>query len=381
LNPGDFSILVVEDNSLIRKMIVHILRKYGYQVDDASDGQFAIQKIKKDKPDLVILDIVMPVVDGLEVLSEVRKTQSQVELPIILVTAMQDSTDVVKGFQLGANDYLPKNFNQEELFARVNTALQIKTYHKLLKARNNTIERELDIARLIQKKLLPDSPPTLPGYKIHSLYVPMDKVGGDYYDFFQMKDYTDIYMADVSGHGVPGAFLASVIKMVTQYTAQLGYDPTEILRVMDQAVSERGALGMFATAMIVRLYPETGEFQYSNAGHIPILIHRRSTNEFLEFTTSGAALGINYDFKKRDFLLGTSQLLPGDRMIIITDGIIETFSESDIPFEENRWKEFLIEEKDTEPKELLSKLLAELKSYSNKETFEDDLSIVVIDRS
>lgn len=371
---------MVEDNSLIRKMIVHILKKHGYIVDDAADGKLALDKIEKDKPDLVILDILMPVMDGLEVLSFVRKKLSQVELPIILVTAMQDSADIVKGFQLGANDYLPKNFNTEELFARVNTALQIKSYHKLLKERNTTIERELDIARLIQNKLLPHSPPKIPGYEISSLYVPMDKVGGDYYDFFEMNEYTDFYMADVSGHGVPGAFLASVIKMVTQYTAHLTYNPTEILRVMDQAVYERGALGMFATAMIVRLFPKTGEFHYSNAGHVPILIHKRKTNEFIEFTTSGAPLGINYDFKKKDFLLGKNTLDSGDRLILYTDGIIETFDPDEVAFEQARWTEFLIEEKNSSPKVLLEKLLKELKSYSKKDSFEDDLTIVVIDR-
>ncbi|MDF3819947.1 SpoIIE family protein phosphatase [Leptospira sp. 96542] len=380
MNPSDFHILVVEDNSLIRKMIVHILKKHGYQVDDASDGKLALSKIQKDKPDLVILDIIMPEMDGLELLEKVRQTQSQVELPIILVTAMQGSEDIVKGFELGANDYLPKNFNSAELFARVNTALAIKNYHNLLKIRNNTIERELDIARLIQKKLLPHSAPQIPGYKIASLYVPMDKVGGDYYDFHSMNEYCDFFMADVSGHGVPGAFLASVIKMVTQYTSHLNFDPTEILRVMDQAVSERGALAMFATAVILRLYPNSGKISFSNAGHIPILVHKRLSDEFIELTVPGAPLGINFDFKKKGFVLGHHILDPGDRLILYTDGIGETTNSENIPFDEKRWKEFLIENKNTETEKLTTILRNELQIYGGKTTFEDDLSMVVLDR-
>lgn len=132
-------------------MITHILKKNNYQVDEADNGKLALEKIDSWKPDLILLDIIMPEMDGLEVLQIIRSKLTQVELPVILVTAMQGSDDIVRGFQLGANDYLPKNFNIEELFARVNTALEIRRYHNLLKQRNKTIERELDIARLIQK--------------------------------------------------------------------------------------------------------------------------------------------------------------------------------------------------------------------------------------
>ncbi|TGN19688.1 SpoIIE family protein phosphatase [Leptospira idonii] len=379
MNHSESKILVVEDNALNRRMIVHILRKNGYTVEDCEDGRSALKKIEEWKPHLVLLDIVMPEMDGLEVLQKIRTQQTQVELPIILVTAMQGSEDVVRGFKLGANDYIPKNFNAEELFARVNTALQIRSYHNLLKQRNNTIERELDTARLIQKKLLPGNSPIIAGYSVYSLYVPMDKIGGDYYDYNHMKDYCDFFMADVSGHGVPGAFLASVLKMATQYTHQFNYSPPEILRVMDQAVAERGALGMFATAAILRLFPETGTIQFSNAGHPPILVHRRPTNEFIELTTPGVPLGINYDLKKGTYVQGEFTLQKGDRMVLFTDGILETFNGKNESFEDVGWKQFLTYHKDKPNVSLSLRLIEELKQFSGKEIFEDDITWVVID--
>ena len=281
---------MVEDNELNRKIIVQKLIKNNYQVNEAENGHIALEKEKSWKPDLILLDIMMPELDGLQVLKILRETKSQAELPIILVTAMQDSEDIVKGFQLGANDYLPKNYNTEELLARVNTAIQIRYYHKLLKERNNTIERELDMARLIQKKILPIQSPNLPGYVIGSLYIPMDKIGGDFFDYIEGPEYCDFFMADVSGHGVPGALIASILKMSVQYLMESHLTPPEMLHIMDKAVSERGALGMFATGMIVRLFLDTNKILYSNAGHHALLLHRRSNDTFIELTTVGCLL-------------------------------------------------------------------------------------------
>ncbi len=379
MNPSDFKILVVEDNSFNRRVIMLKLEKNNFQVNGAEDGNEALEKIKSWNPDLILLDIIMPELDGLEVLQIIRQTKSQVELPVILVTAMQDSEDVVKGFKLGANDYLPKNFNTEELLARVFTGLQIRNYHKLLKERNTTIERELDIARLIQKKILPLSAPSISGYTIGSLYVPMDKVGGDYYDYNLTPNYCDFFMADVSGHGVPGALVASILKMSIQHLQESHNEPTEMLKVMDKAVFERGTNGMFATAMIVRLFPNEGKILYSNAGHHPLLVHRRSNDTFIELTTSGAPLGINYDLKKMNYKIGEFFLEKQDRLILFTDGIIEAMDENGIEFEKIEWLEFLKKYKDTSIDQLSSKLIDALQTYSKKQTFEDDLTWIVMD--
>jgi len=381
VNQSEYKILVVEDNPLNRKVIVQKLKKNHYIIEEAENGLIALEKVKSWKPDLILLDVMMPEMDGFQVLERLRETQTQVELPIILVTAMQDSEDVVKGFKLGANDYLPKNFNTEELLARVNTGLKIRSYHKLLKIRNNTIERELDIARLIQKKILPLETPRLDGYEIGSLYVPMDKIGGDYYDYFETDDYCDFFMADVSGHGVPGALIASILKRSAQYLHLKPYPLKEILKAMDQAVYERGAMGMFATAMIVRLYPKEAKIVYSNAGHNPLLIHRRSTGTFHELSIPGVPLGINYDFKNIPYVEKEFHLVKGDRIILFTDGIIEAVNEDEVDFESAIWKNFLIEHMNSSIANLSENLMKTLKIFSNKETFEDDITWVVIDYS
>lgn len=374
-------ILVVEDNNINRKAIVRLLiQQGGFEVGEAENGKIALSKIGEFKPHLILLDVIMPEMDGFEVLEHVRKDYSSLELPIILVTSMQESEDIVKGFHLGANDYLPKAFKPAELFARVNNFLQTRDYHLQIKERNRTMERDLDISRLIQEKLLPEKNPSIPGFEIQSLYVPMDKIGGDYYDFFEGKDFFDVFIADVSGHGVPGAFIASVLKMTSHYLHDAALSLNQLMSEMDQAVSERGALGMFATGFILRIFYLEGKIQFCNAGHCPLLVHRRSTSEFIELTTTGAPLGINFDMKKgTPFKVGEFQLKPKDRLYLYTDGIVETANKDFGIFEDIEWRPFL-EAMVNEPSTTLSqKLISKLKAFSGKDSFEDDLTWVTLD--
>jgi len=361
-------------------MIARILTKHRFTVREATNGREALEAVNQKLPELILLDILMPEVDGITVLKELRRSYTTAELPILLVTAMQESEDIVNGLKLGANDYLPKKFNAEELFARVSTALQIRNYHLQLKERNNIMERDLDIARLIQKKLLPKEPPQLPGIQFETLYVPMDKVGGDYYDFFPKHNSLDIFIADVSGHGIPGAFLASVLKMSSQFYQKEEMPLNTMMAMLDEAVYERGALGMFATAFWLRIYPESRKIQYSNAGHSPLLLHRRHKQEFIELATPGSPLGINYEMKKRaPFQMGEFTVEPGDRLILYTDGIIETVNEHIQAYEDVLWKKFLHDHANTPLNELSANLLDSLRSFSGSNTFNDDVTWVVMD--
>ncbi|GBF51890.1 integral membrane sensor hybrid histidine kinase [Leptospira ryugenii] len=370
---------MVDDDSINRKILAKPLLQHHYEVIEAVNGLDALSKVSEENPDMLLLDLMMPEMDGYSVLQHLRKTKSQVELPIILITAMHDSQDIVKGFHLGANDYLQKNFNKEELLARIESALQIKSFHSQLKERNNIIEKELDIARLIQINILPKKSPFLPGFVVSSLYVPMDKVGGDFFDYEEEEEYCDFLIADVSGHGVPGALLATVLKMSFQYAHTLKLSPTDTLKLMDQSVSERGALGMFATAMILRIFPKTGLVEYSNAGHHPLLLHRRTENIFLEFSTPGIPLGLNYELKRKPFLKSEFTLVPGDRLILCTDGILETTDGQGSDYDSLRWKDFLSENIECKTEVLPNLLLKDLYTFTPSANFNDDLALLVID--
>lgn len=373
-------ILIVDDNDVNRQMLARILQKQGYFIEEARNGIDALNQINDQAPDLVVLDVSMPGMDGFSVLGEIRKTRSQVELPVLILTVKQDSDDIVKGLKLGANDYLPKSYDFEVLFARVNSAIQISKFHSLLKQRNEVMEKELDMARLIQRKILPLGPPKIPELEIDSLYVPMDKLGGDYFDFFERKDSLDIFIADVSGHGVPGAFLASILKLSFHHLQSENLPLNEIMTKLDRTIFDNGALGMFATAFWVRINLISKKIDFCNAGHRALIIQNKKSGDIKELTTVGSPLGINYNMNQAaPFHVNSHQLISGDRIILCTDGVLEAMNENSEVYETNRWKDFLTININTPLPQMSERLLEDLIDFRGKNTFSDDLTWVIAD--
>ncbi len=118
------TILVVEDEKEIQDLLAHYLRKEGFSPVLASDGETAIIKAKREKPDLVLLDILLPKADGLEVLRAIRSDDSIGRTPVVMLTAKGDETDRVIGLELGADDYIPKPFSPREVVARIKAILR-----------------------------------------------------------------------------------------------------------------------------------------------------------------------------------------------------------------------------------------------------------------
>ncbi|WP_353572288.1 hybrid sensor histidine kinase/response regulator [Candidatus Albibeggiatoa sp. nov. BB20] len=134
------TILVVDDVPANVKVLMDFLTANGFKVLTAKDGQAAIKRAEYAKPDLILLDVMMPVMDGYEACKVLKSQESTLDIPIVFMTALADTTDKVKGFELGASDYITKPFQQEEVLARVNNHLKIVTLQKQLQLRNTELE-------------------------------------------------------------------------------------------------------------------------------------------------------------------------------------------------------------------------------------------------
>lgn len=123
-------ILVVDDEERIREVIRIILQKEDVFIEDASDGREALEKVKNNKYDLVILDIVMPGIDGIKVLEEIRSDENTSNLPVIILSAKSEDMDLMRGFQTGANYYITKPFEPQDLVSSVELILKIRYVKK-----------------------------------------------------------------------------------------------------------------------------------------------------------------------------------------------------------------------------------------------------------
>jgi len=203
----------------------------------------------------------------------------------------------------------------------------------------------------------------------------MDKVGGDFYDYTRRDQFIDLFIADVSGHGLPGAFLAMMTKMSLESVSER-QSTSRTLYQVNEVICRSTVNSNYVTAFLCRIDTRSNMMKYSNAGHLPPLVHRRKSGEVLELKARGMPLGW---FKNLKIEEKEIQLLSGDRLIMYTDGITESMDPGRELFGEERFRRFIRAGGELSPAVFCDSLLAHLRDYSRNEKLDDDLTIIVFD--
>jgi len=243
--------------------------------------------------------------------------------------------------------------------------------------RLGAIENELDVARKIQTSLLPQEMPVLENLTLAARYVPMESVAGDYYDFTTIdKQRLGILVADVSGHGVPAALIASMVKVAFSAQAEQSKHPGRVLSGMNRVLF--GQLKrQFVSAIYMVLDLKNAEIIYASAGHPAPLVWRQQDNSFVDLSERGPALGLLGEF---DYQSHRVDLINGDRVLLYTDGIVEAHKPSGELFGEDRFREFVRANPTLSAESLAERLLWYLDLWSEKgQSLDDDLTLVVAD--
>src|SRR5690348_8448666 len=207
------SILVVDDTPANLQVLAGMLKDRGYKVRPAPSGKLALAAAQRDPPDLILLDINMPDMNGYQVCEALKADEKLRGIPIIFISALTEPLDKVKAFAIGGVDYLTKPFQMEELHARVETHLKLRRlqidleeYSQHLEHARERLALDLKWARLVQRGFLPQRLPEVPGYEFFSYYESAFEVGGDYYDFIPLpRNRTAVLLGDVAGKGVMAA--------------------------------------------------------------------------------------------------------------------------------------------------------------------------------
>ena len=199
-------ILIVDDEPFNVDYLEQELEGLDCEVISASNGQEALEKVRDAAPDLVLLDIMMPVMDGFTVLSQLKAEAATRDIPVVIISASNDLKSVVKGIQMWAEDYLPKPFEPTLLHARVSSSLEKKRLHDLRALYLKSLERELEIAREIQMSFLPTELPTIEGWEVAAYFKAAREVAGDFYDAITLPDDQFVFnVGDVCGKGIGAA--------------------------------------------------------------------------------------------------------------------------------------------------------------------------------
>lgn len=320
-------VLVVDDNEDNRDMLARRLTRQGHLVSVASDGQQALQLMHEQRFDLVLLDIMMPGMNGYQVLEAMRTEPALQHLPVVVVSAVDDVDSVVRCIELGAEDYLFKPINAVLLRARVNASLEKKRLRDQEQAYLAAIQREMDLARHIQASFLPEQLPHPPGWQIAAMFQPASQVAGDFYDVFPLPGQRlGLLIGDVCGKGVGAAlFMALTRSLLRAFAEQHTRSPEDTLSAVTLANDymvrhHQPQATMFATLFFGVLELDTGQLHYINAGHFPPIVvsHR---GEITLLNPSGPLVGVTLDFP---FNIEVIQLQIGDWLLAYTDGVTET---------------------------------------------------------
>jgi phosphoserine phosphatase RsbU/P len=372
-------ILIVDDTPLNIGVISGAL-KDSYKTKVATNGEKALALASaEEKPDLILLDIMMPGMDGYEVCSRLKADPTTSEIPVIFLTGQTSAEDETRGFEVGAVDYVHKPFSPAVVKARVRSHILLREARAQLASQLRALNNELEMARQIQLSILPHSIPTLPGLEIAARFFPMTSVAGDFYDFIQIDDkHIGILIADVSGHGLPSALIASMLQVALTGQAGHASEPAQVLAGLNRALCGKFTHN-FVTAAYVYLDLEKNFMRYAGAGHPPVLQWRISTGKTAKVLENGLVLGM---FEKAIYGALEFPLELGDRYVLYTDGVPEAANPSEEEFGVDRFMRFIENHKHLGADQFVQTFLAELSRWSGQtaeQGQQDDITLLVVD--
>jgi len=372
-------VVLLVDDAPANIQVVNSILKDAYRIRVATNGPKALELAKgTPAPDLILLDIVMPEMDGYEVCSRLKAAPETRDIPVIFLTGKTETDDETKGFEVGAVDYIHKPFSPPIVKARVQTHLVLRGIREQLAQQLQAIRSELETARKIQLSILPREIPRIVGLDIAARYVPMTAVAGDFYDFIVVDEKRlGILVADVSGHGMPAALISSMLKIALAAQAAQARDPAAVLSGLNQALCGKFQ-GHYVTAAYALVDMEKRSICYAGAGHPPLLLRNRSNGSTREITENGLFLG---SFPKATYSAVEVPFKEGDWGVLYTDGILEATDSSKQEFGADRFKLFLESHRDLGVDQFVDALLDELSNWSDRASgreAEDDVTVLAI---
>jgi sigma-B regulation protein RsbU (phosphoserine phosphatase) len=381
-------ILVVDDNDDNRYTLTLYLDLEGYSsVETAQDGEKAIARLQTAKFDLVLLDVMMPKVDGYQVLTWIKDQPRLRDLPVIMISALNEMNSVIRCIELGAVDYLLKPFNPVLLKARLGSTLEKKRLRDEINAHLARLEQELEAARRLQMAMVPQSfpkPSAAFPLDLCASMEPAREVGGDLYDFFVTEDGKLCFLVgDVSGKGMPAALFMARTKSLIRITTELmrarhgaSAGPAEIIARVNRELCQDNSDMMFVTLFFAMIEPATGELEFCNAGHNAPYRLNGKTVETIE-GGKGIILGVRPDAV---YSTGRLALAPGDGVYLFTDGVTEANNAAEELFGETRLEAVLRAADGAPCAEIVKSVAYAVRGFVGDALPSDDITMLAIRR-
>jgi len=392
-------VLVVDDTAVGRDALSRQVEMEGYVADATAQGVEALEKLRAEPFDLVLVNVRSPAVGGPQLLEALRSDAELEHIAVIVVSAADDVDVIAQCLELGADDYLPMGSTPAILRVRLSAALARRRVRAA-----ESLAREMAVARNIQRDFLPEALPAAMGVQLEAALRPARQVSGDFYDAFVLAPGSTIVVVvgDVCDKGFGAALFMALFRSLIRASAdpvgggaiQMVGGRRSVVRESLESASPadlltrvagftnnyiarlHGRTNMFATVFLGALVPQTGEFDYVNAGHEPaIVIAPDGSTRVLKPT--GPALGILPD---ADFGAGEAKLGRGDSLVAFTDGLVEARSPAGEVFGAERLGEAL-RANNSSAVNLVRGVMATLQAFTGQAEPHDDVTLLAATRT
>lgn len=371
-------VLVVDDEEGIRQQLAFILEDEGYEARTAGNGLEALASLEEQRFDIVITDLVLPGLDGMEVLRRIKENYPGTV--VVMITGHGSEEKAVEAMQSGADDYFPKPIiDPDEMLMKLAKAMELQRLKEENQLFHQRLEMELDVARKIQQILLPQRIPSIAGVDVSTFSQPAKQVGGDYHDLIELPSGgLGIAIGDVSGKGMPAALLMANAQASLRRYSESAYSPKEIISRINNSlcpICQYIEEHRFITLFYGVLDPESKTLIYSNAGHNYPFVFGENGGVCEQLKSGGLPCGIIEDTSYNEAQV---QLRPGDIVVFYTDGITEASNSDEAMFGEERLKNIILKNLQLDSANLIAEVHAELIKFAGNSPQYDDLTLMVL---
>ena len=385
-------IFILDDESLNIQLLKKILGNRKYRFHTFTSPTDGLDFLRNTKVDLILMDQLMPEINGLEILRELRKLNIQNRVPVIFISANKDEDLIMESFRMGAVDYINKPFKAGEVVARVENHLkiyelenerllhikEIEDQKRILETSNKKINSlldkmnfEIDLAAKTQRFLLPEDLTVENKFSINSYYLPYTQVGGDSLFYRVFEDHIDIFFGDISGHGISAALMSGMVYLAFQMASEMDIAPDKSLYYIHNLLRTI-IKNHHLSAIYFRYRFDTNIIEYSYAGHHEIM--KISNNSISEIHGSGTYLLLIEDPIFSNY---SQKVKKGDKFLFYSDGVIENFNHEEEILGMDKFKNIVKFNINKENNDFLKIIAENVLQYSNQKP-KDDMSLLLL---
>ena len=390
-------VLIAEDDRITRRMLERQIAEWGHDTISVENGRQAWERFCQDNFSIVVSDWMMPEMDGLELVRHIRKAPRAGYVYVILLTANTEKGDLVKWMEAGADDFLIKPFDPNELRVRLRAGERIMELERSLAEKNADLEavnqrmsRDLKAAAAVQQSLLPTAHLDVPGITVAWRFRPCDELAGDVLNVFRLDEkHVAVYVADVSGHGVVASLLSVTISRVLTpqpsgssilvrtepgSSAVHIQSPAEVAKELNRRFQMDDSRGSYFSVAYGVLNLDSLQFRYVSAGH-PAMIRQRGES-ISALHSEGYAIGWDVDVEYDEHIV---ELSPGDRLWIYSDGLPEAMNSNLESFGEQRLNQSVQKHRDQDLQGSVNLIVQDVENWCHPAGPKDDVSLLAME--